>query len=104
MRLALFMIMAMALWHRAGMSSRLGESGSCRTSLACLTFCMVCGELVVIGVLVFCLGSMLLAVFLSRVMRFCCLVSDFVMEGCSLVFVSLGGGWAIGHIVWARRW
>ena len=49
------------------------------------------------------LGSMLLAVFLSRVMRFSFLVSDFVMEGFSLVFVSLLGGWVIGHIVWARR-
>ena len=27
---------------------------------------------------------------------------DLVMGGCSFVFVSLGGGWAIGHIVWAR--
>ena len=102
LRSALFVITAVALWHRADMSSRLGGSGSCRTSLACLTVCMVCGELVVIGVLVFGLGSMLLAVFLSRVMRFMCLVSDFVMGGCSLVFVSLGGSWAIGHIVWAR--
>ena len=57
-----------------------------------------------IDMLVFELGSMPLAVFLSRVMRFSCLVSDYVMEGCSLVFVSLGGGWASGHIVWARRW
>ena len=45
-----------------------------------------------VGVLVFGLGSMLLAVFLSRVMRFRCLVSDFVMGGCSFVFVSLGVG------------
>ena len=65
---------------------------------------MVCGESDVIGVLVFGLGSMPLALFLSRVMRFSCLVSNFVMGGCSLVFVCLVGGWAIGHIVWARRW
>jgi hypothetical protein len=65
---------------------------------------MVCRESVVIGVLVFCLGRMPLAVVLSRVMRFSCLVSDFVMGGCNLMFVSLGCGWAIGPIVWARRW
>ena len=65
---------------------------------------MVCGESIVIGVFVFGLGSMPLTAFLSRVTRFSCLVSDFVMGGRSLVFVSLGGGWAIGHIVWARRW
>ena len=47
---------------------------------------------VVVDVLVFGLGSMLLAVFLSRVIRFNCFVSDFVMEECSLVFVSLVGG------------
>ena len=103
MWLALFMITAMALWHRAGMSSSLGGSGSFRTSLACVRVCMVCAELVVVGVSVFGLGSMLLAVFLSRVMRLSCLVSDFVMGGCSFVFVSFGGGWVIGQIVWARR-
>jgi len=46
----------------------------------------------VVGVLVLGLGNMLLAVFLSRVMRLRCRVSDFVMGGCSLVFVSLVGG------------
>ncbi len=56
------------------------------------------------ALLVLGLGSMRLAVFLSRVMRFSCRVSAFVMGGCSLVFASLVGGWAIGHIVWARRW
>jgi hypothetical protein len=39
------------------------------------------------GLLVFELGSMHLAVFLSRVMRLSCLVSNFVMGGCSLVLV-----------------
>ena len=38
-------------------------------------------ESVVNGVLVYGLGSMRFAVFLSRVMRFDCLVSDFVMGG-----------------------
>ncbi len=104
MWLALFMITAMALWHRAGMSSSLGQSGSFRTSLACVRVCMMCVELVVVGVLVFGLGSMIFAVFLSRVMRLSCLVSDFVMEGYSFMFVSLGGSWAIAHIVWSSRW
>ncbi len=81
LRLALFEIMAMALLHRAGMSSRLDGSGSCRTSLACVWVCLVCWGSVVVGVLVFGLGSMFLAVFLSRVMRSSCLASDFVMVG-----------------------
>ena len=93
----------MTLWHRAGISSSSGGSGNRRTSLACVRICVVCVGSVVIGVLVSGLGSMLLAVFLSRGMRFSCLASDFVMGGCIFVVVSLGGGWAIGHIVWARR-
>ena len=40
----------------------------------------------------------------SRDMSFSCLVSVFVMWGYSLVLVLLVGGWAIGHIFWARRW
>jgi len=74
------------------MSTSLGESERCSTSLACVWVCLVCWGSVVDGVLVFGLGSMLLAVFLSRVMLFSCLVSDYVMGGCSLVFVSLVGG------------
>jgi len=42
--------------------------------MACVRVCMVCVESVVIGVSVFGLGSMFLAVFLSLVMRFICLV------------------------------
>jgi hypothetical protein len=38
------------------------------------------------------------------VMRFSCLVSDFVMGGCSFKFVSLVCGWAIGHVFWASWW
>ena len=36
LRLALFMLVAIALLHNAGMSSRLGGSGSCSTFLACV--------------------------------------------------------------------
>jgi hypothetical protein len=70
-------------------------------SLACVRVCVVYVESVVIGVSVFGLKSMFLDVFPSLVMRFSCHVSDFVMGGCSFVFISLGGGWAIVHIVWA---
>ena len=104
LRLALLMITAMALWHRAEISYIFGGSGSCRTSLACVRVCVVCVESVVASVSVFGLGNMILAVFMSRVIRFSCLVSDFVMGGCSFLFISLKGGWAIGHIVWARQW
>ncbi len=65
--------------------------------------CGVFLVLVVIGVSVFGLGNMRLAVFLSLVMRLSCRVSDFVMGGCSFVFVPLGDGWAIGQIISARR-
>jgi hypothetical protein len=58
----------------------------------------------VLCVSIFGLGSMLLAVFLSLVMRFSCLVSHFVIGGCSFVVVSRGGGWTIGQIFWASRW
>ena len=44
------------------------------------------------ALLVLGLGSMRVAVFPSRVMRFSCLVSAFVMGGCSLVLVSFVGG------------
>ena len=91
MRLALFMTMAMTLLHKDGMSSRLRGLGSCSTSLACVWVYLVYWGLVVVGVIFFALGSMRLAVFLSRVIRFSCLVSDFVM-GCSFVVVSFVGG------------
>ena len=81
MRFDLFMITAIALWHRAGISSRSGGSGSCSTSVACVRGWVERVVSMKVGVLVFGLGNMLLAVFLSRVMRFCCLVSDFVMGG-----------------------
>ncbi len=87
MRLALFMIVIIALWHRAGISSSCGGSLSCSTSVACVRVCVVRVVSVAFGVLAFGLGSMFLAVFLSIEMRFSCLVSDFVMGGCSLVLV-----------------
>ena len=64
---------------------------------------MCCGSVAVIA-LVFYLGSRFLAVFLRRVMRFSCIVSDFVMGGCNLVLSLVVGGWVIGHIVWASLW
>ena len=73
------MIVAMALLHIAGMSSSLGESESCSTSLFCVRVCWVCWGSIVDGSLVIGLGIIRLAVFLSRVMRFSCLVSNFVM-------------------------
>jgi hypothetical protein len=81
MRLALFIIVAMALLHKAGMSSRLDGFGSFSTSLlACVIWvCLVCWKCVVDDVLVFGLGSIRLAVFMSRVIRFNRLVPDFVM-------------------------
>ncbi len=72
--------------------------------MACARVCVVRVVSAAFGVLALDLGSMFLAVFLSLEMRFSFLVSDFVMEGCSLVFASFVGGWAIGHIFWARRW
>ena len=77
--MALFIIVAMALMHKDGIPSRLGGFGRCSTSVACVWVCLVYWGLVVVGVFVFGLGSMRLAVFLSRAIRFSCLVSDFVM-------------------------
>ena len=92
LRFALFMITDMALWRRDGISSSSGGSGSCSISVACVRVCVVRVESFVIGVSVFFLGSKLLAVFLSRVMRFSCLVSDFVMGGVVLCSYLLGVG------------
>ena len=75
------MMVAIALSHKVGMSSRLGGSGSFSTSLACVWVCFVrCGSMSVVA-LVFDLGSKFLAVLLSRVMRFSYLVFDFVTGG-----------------------
>ena len=104
LRFALFIMAAVALWHSAEISSSSGGSGSCRTSLAYVHVCVSVLGLDVIGVSVVGLGGMMLAVFLSLVMRLSCLVSDFVMGECSFVVVSCEGGWAIGQIFWASRW
>ncbi len=68
LRFDLFIIVAIALLHKNGMSSRLGGSESCSTSLACVWFCFVCCGSVVVIALVFDLGSEFFAVFLRRVM------------------------------------
>ena len=94
LRLALLIIVAMALWHRAKMSSSLGESFSWSTSVDFVRVYVVCWGSTDDGLFVFRLGSIRLAVFLSRGLRF----SHLVMGGCSLVMVSLVEGWAIGHI------
>ena len=78
----------MSLLHKAGMSSSLGEFVSWSTSLAYVWICLVSWGSVVDGLLIFGIGSICLAVFLSRVMRLRCLASDFVMTECSLVLVS----------------
>ncbi len=102
MRLALFIIVAMALLYKTGMFSKLGGYGSCSTSLACVWVCLVCCGSVAVIAFVYGLGSKILAVILSRVTRFSYFVSEFVMGGCNFMFVSLVSGWAVGHIVWAN--
>ena len=92
LRLTLLMIEAMALLHIVGMSSSLGESERWSTSVACVCVCLLSWGSVVGALLVLGSGSMRLAVFLSRVMRFSCFVSAFVMGECSLVVDSLVGG------------
>ena len=47
--------------------------------MACVRVCVFRAGSVVVGASVFGLGSMFFAVFLSRVIRLSCLVSDFVM-------------------------
>ena len=81
LRLALFMILVIALWQRAGISSSYGGSASCSTSVACVRVCVVRGVPLAFGVSAFGLGSRFLAVFRSLDMRFSYLVSDFVMGG-----------------------
>ena len=49
--------------------------------MACVRVCVVLVVSIVVGASVFGLGSMFFAVFLSRVIRLSCLVSDFVMGG-----------------------
>ncbi len=75
------MIEAMALWHNAGMSSSLGVSVSCSTSLAVICVCMIRFGSLIGGVAYVGFGSICLVVFLSLVIRLSCRVSDLVMGG-----------------------
>ncbi len=62
----------------------------------------VLGAGVLLGVVVV---AKCLVVFLRRVIRLICLVSDLViMDGCSLVFCALMWGCAIGTIFCESRW
>jgi hypothetical protein len=71
----------MALWHMAEMSYIFGGSLSWSVSAAfvwmCVAFFISGGS----SLLAFGLGAVRLAVFLRRVMRFICRVSDLVMGG-----------------------
>ena len=98
------MITAIAVWQRVGISWSSGGSECCNILVACVRVCVVRVVSVVVGSSIFGLGSMFLAVFLSRVIRLSCLVSDFVMGGVVLrlyqfevvgllaILFGLGGG------------
>ena len=96
------MIAAIALWQSVGISWSSGGSLSCKICAAFVWVCVVFVGPVVTDVSIFGLGSMFCAVFLSLVIRFSCRVSDFVMGGCNVLFASVLGGCANGHIVWAK--
>ena len=98
------MISAMALWQSVGIFRSSGGSVSCNICVACVWVFVVLVVSVVIGASIFGLGSMFCAVFLSRAIRISCRVSDFEMGGCNFIFASVWGGWANGHIVWAKWW
>ncbi len=102
LRFALLIIEAIALLHRAGMSSRLVGSGRLSTSLVCVCVCVLCWGSDVNELSVFGLGSIRLAIFLGFVMRLNRRVSGFVIGGCNFVLVSVVGGWAICHIFCAN--
>ena len=111
LRLALLMIVEMALRHREGMSSMFGVSGSWRMVVACvvgwgfsfvrsLAEGWVCVDCVVVLFLVI----WLLASFRSCVRRLSCLLSEWVRG----VYI-FSGGWgvpvcAIGHVFCASSW
>jgi hypothetical protein len=81
LRLTLLIIVAMALLHKARISIILRESMSWNTLVACVWICLVCWGSDLDGLLIFELGSMRLAMFLSCVMRLRlrCVVSDLVI-------------------------
>ena len=110
-RLALLMIVEMALWHREGMSSMFGVSGSWRMVEACVdgwgfsflrssSVGWVCVDCVDVLFLV----MRLLAPFRSFVRRLSCLLSEWVRGVC--IFSGVGGGLvcAIGHVFCASSW
>ena len=107
---ALLMIVEIALWHNAGMSSMLGGSVSCRIAVARVGGCVVSceglssGWLCVCCVLVLVLVTRRFASFRSFVRRFSCLLSEFVKGVC--IFSCSGGGMvcAIGQVFCASSW
>ena len=110
-RLALFMIVEMALWHREGMSSMFGDSGSWRMVVACVVgwgFSVLrsvsVGWVDVGCVVVLFLVMRLLASFRSFVRRLSCLLSEWVRGVC--IFSGVGGVLvcAIGHVFCASSW
>ncbi len=110
-RLALLMIVEMALWHREGMSSMFGVSGSWRMVVAYvvvwgLSFLrsLSVGWVYVDCVFVVFLVMQFLALFRSFVRRWSCLLSEWVRGVC--IFSGVGGvlGCAIGHVFCASSW
>ena len=109
-RFALLMIVEIALWHSAGMSSMLGGSVSCKIAVARVGGCVVSceglglGWLCVCCVLVLVLVTRRFASFLSLVRRFNCLLSEFVKGVC--IFSCSGGGMvcSIGQVFCASSW
>ena len=110
-RLALVRIVEMALWHRDGMSSKFGVSGSWRMVVACVVgwgcsvFRSVSVGCVCVGcVVVLFLVMRLLASFLSFVRRLSCQLSEWVRGVC--IFSGVGGVLvcAIGHVFCASSW
>ena len=110
-RLALLMIVEMALWHREGISSVFGGSGSWRIDATWVGVWVVSllvsasGGCLCEGCVV---GSFLLlrrvASFLSFVRRLSCLLSELVRGVCSLLGVVVGPVGAIGQVFCASSW
>ena len=109
--LALLMIVEMALWHREGMSSMFGVSGSWRMVVACVVvwglafvWSLAEGWVCVVCVVVLSLVIWLLASFRSFVRRLSCLLSEWVRGVC--IFSVVGGVLVgvIGHVFCASSW
>ena len=110
-RLALLMIVEIALWHRVGMSSMFGVSGSWRMVVACVVgrgFSVLSsvpvGWVCTCCVVVLFLAMRLLASFRSFVRRLSCLLSAWVRDVC--IFSVVGGVLVgvIGHVFCASSW